>query len=134
MPDAANYDPAIYRPSIASLRGAAFASALAAATLLCGLVSVSLASAPAPTHTCGHFFRQSQDFIVSKGGAVSCTKAEKIVKDFVFSKGVTQHGTSDADSYWTIASFPGWKCIQSMAVGSCSTAHASAGYTVKASG
>jgi len=122
------------RPRASSLlRRTALLAALAPLTLLGGATLASNASASSTPKLCGYFFRQSQDFIVYHAGSVSCTTATKIVKDFVLNKGgVTQHGTSDADSYWTIKSYPGWRCSQSMGQGQCTKKKALASYVVKA--
>jgi hypothetical protein len=117
----------LFRPA-----GLAFAVALAAAMLLGGGSASVLAVAPSLTHTCGYFFKRGSDVIVRKGGPVSCKTATSIVKDFWDGTGVTQHGTSDANSYWTIKAYRGWVCEQSMGEGDCHTAKASAGYVVKA--
>jgi len=115
------------------LRRSAILAALAPLTLLGATGLASSASASATPKLCGYFFRQSQDFIVYHAGSVSCTTATKIVKDFVLNKGgVTQHGSSDADSYWTIKSYPGWRCSQSMGQGQCTKKKALASYVVKA--
>jgi len=113
-------------------RRAVIAIALVAAMLgSAATASVVLASSSSP-HLCGHFIKRGEDVIVYNRGAVTCTKATTIIKDFWSSKGVTQHGTSDADSYWTIKAFPGWRCEQSMGEGSCSKHTATASYQVKA--
>jgi hypothetical protein len=110
-------------------------SRLVLAVLIAGALGGSTVSAfavPPSTHLCGYFFKRGSDVIVSKGGPVSCAKATKIIKAFWSGKGETQHGTSDADSYWTLNAWPGWKCTQSMDEGECQTAKAVASYVVKA--
>jgi hypothetical protein len=108
---------------------------LVLALLIAGVLGASAASAlavPSSTHLCGYFFKRGDDVIVSKSGLVSCTSATKIIKAFWSDKGVSQHGTSDADSYWTLKAWPGWKCAQQMAAGECQTSKAVASYVVKA--
>ncbi|MGD0198091.1 MAG: hypothetical protein ABSC56_09330 [Solirubrobacteraceae bacterium] len=106
-----------------------FALLIAAAL---GASSASALAVPRSTHLCGYFFKRGQDVIVSKGGPVSCANAKKIIKAFWSNTGATQHGTSDADSYWTLAAWPGWKCTQEMGAGQCQTSTAVASYVVKA--
>jgi hypothetical protein len=110
------------------------ALAVAASAGCCAWGAAAGAAAPSfPTHVCGHFFRSSQDFIVYSGGGLRCSKAAPIIKDFVHGK-ATQHGTSDADSYWTIGAFPGFKCTQAMGQGQCVKGNKIAGYLVKGIG
>lgn len=116
-------------------RPARVRSRLVLALLVGGVLGASTASAlavPPSTHLCGYFFKRGSDVIVSKGGPVSCTKATKIIRAFWSGRGATQHGTSDADSYWTLNAWPGWKCTQSMDAGECQTSKAVASYMVKA--
>lgn len=104
-------------------------TAVLAAVLFGG---ASASAAPAwPTHTCGHFFHTSNDVIVLNGGGVTCTKATKLIRAFWSGTGITQHGTSDATSYWTIAAFPGWRCGQSAGAGECTRGKEIAAYEVK---
>jgi hypothetical protein len=106
--------------------------AIAAATALCGWGAAAVGAAPSlPTHVCGHFFRSGQDFIVYNGGGVSCRQATKLIKGFVLGH-PTQHGSSDANSYWTLTGEPGFRCIQSMDEGQCFEGNRVAGYRVKA--
>jgi hypothetical protein len=97
--------------------------ALVAAIALLGAASSPAVTAAASTRTCGYFFSTShQDVIVYAGATTSCTTAKGIIKAFWANTGFVQHGTSDADSYWSASSWPGWRCIQSMGEGSCSKA------------
>jgi predicted membrane-bound mannosyltransferase len=107
------------------------AVALAAAMLLSAATASSVLATSSSSRLCGYFFKRGQDVIVSRAGAVTCKKATTIIKDFWSNKGVTQHGTSDADSYWTIKGFSGWRCEQSMGEGSCTHHTATASYQVK---
>jgi hypothetical protein len=111
------------------------AVAVAAVTALCGFgaAAVGIAAPSFPTHVCGYFFRSGQDFIVYNGGGVSCEKATKLIKGFVLGK-AQQHGTTDADSYWTIKGEPGFKCTQAMGEGQCFKANKIAGYVIKGTG
>jgi hypothetical protein len=109
------------------------AVAVAAMTVFCGFGAAAGVAAPSfPTHVCGYFFRSDQDFIVYNGGGVSCEKATKLIRDFVLGK-PRQHGTSDADSYWTIKGEPGFKCTQAMGEGQCFKGNKIAGYVIKGS-
>jgi hypothetical protein len=108
------------------------AAAALAAILLSALTASGVLASSTASQLCGHFFKRDQDVIVYHAGAVKCKEATTIIKDFWSSKGVTQHGTSDADSYWTIKAFPGWRCIQSMGEGRCTNHTATASYQVKA--
>lgn len=108
--------------------------ALIATTALCAWAAAGAFAAPAfPKHVCGNFFRSGQDFIVYNGGGIQCGKAKRMIEDFVHGK-ATQHGTSDADSYWTIEAFPGFKCTQAMGEGQCFKGNKIAGYLVKGIG
>jgi hypothetical protein len=108
--------------------------AVALVTALCGFgAAVGVAAPSFPTHVCGYFFRSGQDFIVYDGGGISCEKATKLIKDFVLGK-AHQHGTTDADSYWTIKGEPGFKCTQAMGEGQCFKGNKIAGYVIKGTG
>ena len=116
------------------LRGLRLALAVVAATALCGFGAAAVLATPSfPSHVCGYFFRSGQDFIVYNAGGLSCQKATKLIKDFVLGK-AKQHGTTDAGSYWTIESAPGFECTQAMSEGQCFKGHEIAGYLVKGSG
>jgi hypothetical protein len=109
------------------------AVAVAAVTLFCAVgAAVSVAAPSFPTHVCGYFFRGGQDFIVYNSRGVSCERATKLIKDFVLGK-AQQHGTFDADSYWTIKGEPGFKCTQAMGEGQCFKGNKIAGYVIKGS-
>jgi hypothetical protein len=62
---------------------------------------------------------------------VSCASATSIIKAFWTGTGVKMHGSSDATGYYTIASWPGWRCFQAAGTGLCKHNGASATYTVK---
>lgn len=106
--------------------------AVTAATVLCGWGAAAVGAEPSfPTHVCGYFFRSGQDFIVYNGGGVSCRRATKLIKGFVLGH-PKQHGTTDADSYWTIKGEPGFRCTQATGEGQCFKGHEIAGYRIKA--
>jgi hypothetical protein len=106
--------------------------AVAAATALGGWGAAAVGAVSSfPTHVCGNFFRSGQDFIVYNGGGVSCRQATKLIKGFVLGH-PKQHGTNDADSYWTIKGEPGFKCTQAMDEGQCFKGKEIAGYRIKA--
>jgi hypothetical protein len=110
------------------------AVALATVALVCAAGASAMAAPPAfPKHVCGYFLRSGEDFIVYNGGGVSCRRATKLIKGFVLGN-PTQHGTSDADSYWTIKGQPGFRCIQSMGQGECMKGRKIAGYIIKGVG
>jgi hypothetical protein len=110
------------------------ALAIASTVTCCAWGAAAAVAAPAfPKTVCGHFFRSSQDFIVYAGGGLQCSKATPMIESFVHGK-AKQHGTTDADSYWTIGAFPGFKCIQSMGEGQCVKGKEIAAYKIKASG
>ena len=110
------------------------AVALVALSAMCGFgVAVGIAAPAFPTHVCGYFFRSGQDFIVYSGGGISCKKATKLIRGFVLGK-AQQHGTSDADSYWTIKGEPGFRCTQSMGEGRCVKSNKIAAYVIKGIG
>jgi hypothetical protein len=115
----------------ALLRGLCAALAVAAATALSGWGAAAVGASSFPTHVCGNFFRSGQDFIVYNGGGVSCRQATKLIKGFVLGD-PKQHGTSDADSYWTIKGEPGFKCVQAMDEGQCYKGDEIAAYRIKA--
>ena len=77
------------------------------------------------------FLPLGPEFIVYNGGGVSCRRATKLIKGFVLGH-PKQHGTSDADSYWTIKGEPGFRCIQAMGEGQCFKDTEIAGYRIKA--
>jgi len=106
------------------------AFAVVAGAALCAWGAATVVAAPSfPSHVCGHFSRSGQEFIVSNGGGVSCSKATKLIKGFVLGN-PTQHGTTDAGSYWTIKGEPGFKCTQAMDEGQCFKGQEIAGYRV----
>jgi hypothetical protein len=114
-----------------NLRATITAIALAS-TLLLGAATASAVFASSSPSLCGYFMRGGQDVIVYHAGGVKCGKAKTIIKAFFTSKDVTQHGSTDANSYWTIKGFPGWKCQQSMGEGGCRKNSAAATYQIKA--
>jgi hypothetical protein len=113
------------------------------------LASSALALSPAvvaatatpqwPTHRCGSFTHQEKgsypvnERITVLGRGVSCRTATSVIRAFWSGRGVTQHGgPSDAQSYWTLAAWPGWRCGQGAGAGSCSRGQAIAAYEVRA--
>jgi hypothetical protein len=122
-----------------------------AATLLASSVVLSALaltpSAPAvaaapqwPTHRCGSFIHHDKgsppvtDRITVLNRGVSCPTATSVVRAFWSGRGVTQHGgPSDAQSYWTLAAWPGWRCGQGAGAGSCTRGQAIAAYEVRTS-
>jgi uncharacterized low-complexity protein len=117
-----------HRPN---LRATLTATVLAGALLLSAATASAVLASSSP-RLCGYFMKRGQDVIVYHAGPVKCGKAKTIIKAFFTSKDVTQHGTTDADSYWTIKGFPGWKCQQSMGEGGCRYHSAAATYQIKA--
>jgi hypothetical protein len=115
------------------------ASLLAVAVWVLGTPVLAGAAAQWPTHRCGSFVYRKQgkypvsDRITVLNGGVSCRTATGVVRAFWAGKGVTQHGgPSDAQSYWTLAAWPGWRCGQDAGAGSCSRGEAIAAYEVAA--
>jgi hypothetical protein len=112
-----------------------------------GVVALSLLalSSPAvagttpkwPTHRCGSFVHYEggsdpvSDRITVLNAGASCKTATGVIRAFWSGRGVTQHGgPSDAQSYWTLSAWPGWRCGQGAGAGSCSRGKATAAYEV----
>jgi hypothetical protein len=101
--------------------------------------STAIANAPQwPTHRCGSFVHRQHgkdpvsDRIAVLNRGVSCHTATGVIEAFWSGHGVTQHGgPSDAQSYWTLAAWPGWRCGQGAGAGSCTRGKAIAAYEVR---
>lgn len=104
--------------------------ALASALAICAFATPALASPSFPRSPCGHIMRQGETFYIYSGGGLSCSTSTKLIEGFAFG-GAKQHGTSDANSYWTIPTEPGFKCIQSAGQGECYKGKQIAGYKIK---
>jgi hypothetical protein len=114
------------------------ASSLALSALALGHTAVAGATPQWPTHRCGSFVHQEKgsypvtDRITVLNGGVSCQTATGVIRAFWSGRGMTQHGgPSDAQSYWTLAAWPGWRCGQDARAGSCSRGKAIAAYEVR---
>jgi hypothetical protein len=90
-----------------------------------------------PTHRCGSFTHRElgagpvNDRITIFNRGVSCHTATGVIQAFWSGHGVTQHGgPSDAQSYWTLTAWPGWRCGQGAGAGSCTRGKAIAAYEV----
>jgi hypothetical protein len=99
----------------------------------------ALAGAPQwPTHRCGSFTHRKlgmdpvNDRIAVFNRGVSCHAATGVIQAFWSGKGIARHGgPSDAQSYWTLAAWPGWRCGQDAGAGSCTRGKAIAAYEVR---
>jgi hypothetical protein len=113
--------------------------ALALGLSATGDTALAAATPQWPTHRCGSFIHRKlgmdpvNDRIAVLNRGVSCHTATGVIKAFWSGKGVTQHGgPSDAQSYWTLAAWPGWRCAQAAGAGSCTRGKAIAAYEVSA--
>lgn len=111
---------------------------LALGPLATGDTALAAASPQWPTHRCGSFTHRKlgmdpvNDRIAVFNRGVSCHTASGVIRAFWSGKGVTQHGgPSDAQSYWTLAAWPGWRCGQDAGSGSCTRGKAIAAYEVR---
>jgi hypothetical protein len=98
------------------------------------LVVVGLASASVsfPTAKCGSFKTRLYKIEVLHRN-VGCKTATGIIKTFwTKPRDVKQHGgNSDADQYWTVKGYSGWRCYQGAGAGDCISHKKVAGYTAK---
>jgi hypothetical protein len=114
-------------------------SPLALCQLTTGNTALAAAAPQWPTHRCGSFTHRKggmdpvNDRITVLNRGVSCRTATGVIQAFWSGHGVTQHGgPSDAQSYWTIVAWPGWRCGQGAGAGSCTRGKAIAAYEVRA--
>jgi hypothetical protein len=115
------------------------ASSVALSALVLGDTALARATPQWPTHRCGAFVHRVHgaypvnDRITVLNGGVSCQTATGVIRTFWSGQGVSQHGgSSDAQSYWTLAAWPGWRCGQDAGAGSCTRGKAIAAYEVRA--
>lgn len=83
-----------------------------------------------PTGQCGSFVLNGATFDTFSRDT-SCATATAVVRAFLDNVGITQHPTataSDAQSWWTIAAWPGWNCHQGAGAGTCADGSEVAGY------
>ena len=113
--------------------------ALALCPLAAGGTALAAAAPQWPTHRCGSFIHRRlgmnpvNDRIAVLNRGVTCHTATGVIQAFWSGHGVTQHGgPSDAESYWTLAAWPGWRCGQDAGAGSCTHGKAIAAYEVRA--
>jgi hypothetical protein len=95
------------------------------------LAVVSLAAASSyPTAKCGSFKTRLYKIEVLHKN-VNCTTATGIIKTFWTKPGYVKHhgGNSDADSYFTVKGYAGWRCYQGAGAGECTKHNEHAAYT-----
>ena len=119
-----------------TLRAAGAVLGISAALAL----AVSAAAAPSwPTHRCGSF----RHWVPPEYGLagfyyritvlnrnVSCRTAMGLIRGFWSGKGVHHGGPSDAQSWWTLKAYAGWRCGQGAGAGSCTRRNSIAAYEV----
>ncbi len=117
--------------------GLSTVAALALAVLVLTLVGEAEAVPAFPTHRCGSFRHHIGGTypvtytITVFNGHVSCQTATGVIRAFWSGHGVTHHGgPSDAQSYWTLKNWPGWRCGQGAGAGACTRGQRIAGYEV----
>jgi hypothetical protein len=113
-------------------------SSVALSTMALGSTALAGVTPQWPTHRCGSFVHREHgaypvsDRITVLNGGVSCRTATGVIRAFWSGLGVIQHGgPSDAQSYWTLAAWPGWRCGQGAGAGSCTRGKAIAAYEVR---
>ena len=101
---------------------------------------MALAAPNWPTHRCGSFLYWVTPQYGNAGlwysigvfnADVGCEKAMGLIEDFWHGQGVHHGGPSDAQSWWTLPRYPGWKCRQGAAAGSCTLQNGIAAYEVR---
>jgi hypothetical protein len=105
--------------------------------------AASLASAPSaagfPTHRCGAFIHEHEwddgeishfRVTVFNGNQLSCRMATKVIEAFWGpEETIKSHGgPSQAETYYTIRGWPGWRCYTGAGGGTCIRHHRVAGY------
>lgn len=107
--------------------------------ILATVLGSSALGVPAfPTHRCGSFRHHIGGAypvtykITVFNGHVSCPTATGVIRAFWSSHGVVHHGgPSDAQSYWTLKAWPGWRCGQGAGGGACTHRNQIAAYDVR---
>ena len=64
-------------------------------------------------------------------GHVSCRTANGLIREFWAGKGHHHGGPSDAQSYWTLKDYPGFRCGQGAGAGACTKGNQIAAYEVR---
>jgi len=112
------------------MRRIAFGAGTSIAVLLL-VVGLASASSSFPTAKCGTFKTHSYKITVLHKN-VACKTATAIIKEFwTKPRDVKQHGTSDADSYFTLKGYAGWRLYQAAGAGEAIKGNKTAAYTVK---
>jgi hypothetical protein len=107
-------------------------TALAFASLL----STAEAAPTFPTHKCGSFTARKggeRNRVTVLNRDVSCKTASAVIEAFWGPAGrVSRHGgPSEAQAFFTIEGFPGWRCTQGAGAGLCRRGSNEAGYAVQ---
>ncbi len=116
------------------------AALVAASVAVSTAAPVADARSLAATHRCGSFLAEDSTFegqtsynriTVFNSQGLSCKTATAVIEGFWGPEGnITQHGgPSDAQSYYTITGFPGWRCTQGAGGGGCRRRHKLAAYS-----
>jgi hypothetical protein len=117
--------------------------AMILALLILSVAAISSANAAPhwPTHKCGSFLTQDEPgnfeskarITVLNSSGLSCRSATAVIKAFWGPENqITHHGgPSEAQSYYTINGFPGWRCTQGAGAGSCVRRHKVAAYEAR---
>lgn len=111
-------------------------------TCCAGLASTAGASHAFPKHRCGSFIAEHtfsdgdvvRDRVtVFNSNHLSCRSAIAVIEGFWGPEDqIVRHGgPSEAESYYTIKGFPGWRCYQGAGGGSCLRKGKVAGYSAK---
>jgi hypothetical protein len=106
------------------------------------ITASSVSASPAwPSHKCGSFqskealegFEDINRITVFNGPGVSCKLATALIQGFWGpEENITQHGgPSDAESFYTVHGFRGWRCYQGAGAGSCRKHGKIVAYTAK---
>jgi hypothetical protein len=104
-------------------------------------IAAPAAAAPAwPSHRCGQFRHWVAPAYGEPGSyyritvfnrRVSCGTASALIRGFWSGRAVHHGGPSDAQSWWTIPGYPGWRCGQGAGAGACTRAGSIAAYEVQ---
>jgi len=99
-------------------------------------VPAGLPAAGLPTHKCGSFQHRVDSRLTYRitvlNQHITCPRARTLIRAF-WSKSVVKHhhgGPGEANSWYSMAGFPGWRCYQAAGAGLCRKYQGVAAYQV----
>lgn len=107
-------------PTLTKFRSLAVLSALAGLSLVAAIGVPESAEAGA-CGTVKHRFDSDTVYAIRvRAKRTSCRGARRLVRDFYSDRGVHRHGgPTNAETYYTLDRFPGWRCGTGASGGGC---------------